>query len=99
MLSSMNEAIIDHFSAKPLSRAYLERGKPFIFPPQDKPVRADNFCSWICFCMDIGLLKRNGFMRHKLLQVSVIALIGAFYAMPITYYAGKILRAWGMLPG
>jgi hypothetical protein len=49
--------------------------------------------------MDIGLLKRNGFMRHKLLQVSVIALIGAFYAMPITYYAAKILRVCGILPG
>jgi hypothetical protein len=49
--------------------------------------------------MNIGLLKRNGFMRHKLLQVSVIALIGAFYALPITYYATKILRVCGILPG
>jgi hypothetical protein len=38
-------------------------------------------------------------MRHKLLQVLVIALIGAFYAMPITYYTAKILRVCGILPG
>jgi len=49
--------------------------------------------------LDIRLLKRNGFMSKKLLQVSVITLIGAFYAMPITYYATKVLRVWGILPG
>ena len=38
-------------------------------------------------------------MSKRLLQVSVIALIGAFYAMPITYYATKILRVVGILPG
>ena len=38
-------------------------------------------------------------MSNKLLRVSVIALICAFYAMPITYYAGKILRLVGILPG
>ncbi len=48
--------------------------------------------------MDIKLLKRNGFMSKRLLQVSVIALIGAFYAMPITYYTTKILRVCGILP-
>ena len=49
--------------------------------------------------MDIRLLKRNGFMSQKLLQVSVIALIGAFYAMPIAFYATKVLRVWCILPG
>jgi hypothetical protein len=49
--------------------------------------------------MDIKLLTRNGFMSKRLLQVSVIALIGAFYAMPITYYTAKILRICGILPG
>jgi hypothetical protein len=87
------------FTGKSLSRAYLGRGKPFIFSPQDKPGRADKFSDGICFRMDIRLLKRNGFMSKKLLQVSVIALIGAFYAMPITFYATKVLRVWGILPG
>jgi hypothetical protein len=49
--------------------------------------------------MDIRLLKRNGFMSKKLLQTSVVALIGAFYAMPLTFYATKVLRVWGILPG
>jgi hypothetical protein len=65
----MNEAIIVIFTGKSLSRAYLKRGKPFIFSPQYKPVRADSFCDGICFCMDIRLLKRDGFMSEKLLQV------------------------------
>jgi CRP-like cAMP-binding protein len=99
MLSSMNEAIMVIFTGKSLSRAYLKRGKPFIFSPQDKSVCADNFCNGICFGMDIKLLERNGFMSKRLLQVSVIALIGAFYAMPISYYTTKILRICGILPG
>jgi hypothetical protein len=49
--------------------------------------------------VDIRLLKRNGFMDKRLLRVSVVGLIGAFYAMPITCYAARILRVRGILPG
>jgi len=38
-------------------------------------------------------------MSKRLPQVSVIALIGTFYAMPITCYAAKVLRFRGILPG
>jgi hypothetical protein len=49
--------------------------------------------------VDTRLLKRNGYMRERLLRVSAVGLIGTFYAMPITCYAARILRIRGILPG